>query len=158
MRLRSRRALEWYIRAVITAGLGGLVAMAVLQRRALGDAPALFLTFAALVVLGEMFPIQISIGNQSQDVTTSTTFAFALLLALGAGPAALAQGIASFVCDTTQHKPYWKRAFNVAQYSLSILAAGAVLNVTTVSNQFGHGSVSMRPSYQLCLPGAPSSS
>ncbi len=153
MRLRSRRALQWYIRAVITAGLGGLAVATVLQRRALWDEPAVFLMFTGLVVLGEMFPIQISIGNESQEVTTSTTFAFALLLALGAGPAALAQAIASFVCDTTQHKPYWKRAFNVAQYSLSILAAGIVLNVATVNHQFGHGSVSMRALLPTLLAG-----
>jgi diguanylate cyclase (GGDEF)-like protein len=143
MRLRSRGALQWYIRTVITLGLGGLGLAVAVQRDALSDQPAIFLMLAALVVLGEMFPIQISIGNESQDVTTSTTFAFALLLALGPGPAALAQAIASFVCDTTQHKPPWKRAFNVAQYSLSILAAGGVLHFTALNREFGHGSVSV---------------
>jgi len=143
MRLRSRRALQWYIRTVITGGLLGLVLAAVPGWRAVWDHPSVFLMLSALVVLGEMFPIQISIGNESQDVTTSTTFAFALLLALGPGPAAVAQAVASFVCDTTQRKPAWKRAFNVAQYSLSIVAAGAVLGGTTLGRQFGHGSVSL---------------
>jgi diguanylate cyclase (GGDEF)-like protein len=153
MRLRPRSALQWYIRTVISGGLLGLGLVTALEPRALWDHPATFLMFAALVVLGEMFPIQISIGNQSQDVTTSTTFTFALLLVLGPGPAAVAQAVASFVCDTKQRKPYWKRAFNVAQYSLAILAAGAVLSATTLHRQFGHGTVSVRALLPALLAG-----
>jgi diguanylate cyclase (GGDEF)-like protein len=153
MRLRSRHALQWYIRTVITVGLFALAVATVLARGEITGAPALFLMFTGLVVLGEMFPIEITIGNESQDVTTSTTFAFALLLALGPGPAALAQAIASFVSDSTQKKPHWKRAFNIAQYSLSILAAGAMLHVTTLGRRFGHGSLSLRTLIPVVVAG-----
>ncbi|HEY7135487.1 MAG TPA: EAL domain-containing protein [Acidimicrobiia bacterium] len=153
MRLRGPRALRFYVRAVTAAGLVALAVVTVLGRRAPVDHRATFFMFSALVVVGELFPIQVSIGNESQDVTTSTTFAFALLLAVGSGPAALAQSVASLVSDTVQHKPWWKRLFNVAQYTISVVAAGAVLKVLTIHHQFGHGSVSLRSLVPALLAG-----
>jgi len=156
MRLRGPRALRFYVRAVTAAGLVALAVVTVLGRRAPIDHQAIFFMFSGLVVVGELFPIQVSIGNESQDVTTSTTFAFALLLALGSGPAALAQSVASLVSDTVQRKPWWKRLFNVAQYTLSVVAAGAVLKVLTIRHQFGHGSVSLRSLVPALLAGGTS--
>jgi diguanylate cyclase (GGDEF)-like protein len=154
MRLRGPRALRLYVRAVTATGLVALAVVTVLGRRAPIDHEVVFFMFSGLVVVGALFPIQVSIGNESQDVTTSTTFAFALLLALGPGPAALAQSIASLVSDSVQRKPWWKRLFNVAQYTISVVAAGLALKLLTVRHQFGHGSVSIRSLVPALLAGA----
>jgi hypothetical protein len=49
------------------------------------------------VLLGELLPLKIPRRGEHEELTVSTTFAFALLLVAGLGPAVAAQSVASAV-------------------------------------------------------------
>jgi diguanylate cyclase (GGDEF)-like protein len=87
------------------------------------------LVFLIFVVLGELLPIEVPRRDEVEEVTTSTTFSFALLLTAGLVPAMAAQMIASLVADTAGHKPLWKAMFNASQYALTLVCANVVLAV-----------------------------
>jgi diguanylate cyclase (GGDEF)-like protein len=94
------------------------------------------LTFAVLaggVVLGEMLPVKIPRRGDDEELTLSASFAMALLLLGGLGPALVAQGAASVLQDLTSHKPAWRIRFNLGQYSLSMVAAWLVVRAISVS-------------------------
>src|SRR6478752_6321148 len=57
---------------------------------------------------------------------------FAVLLHTGLAAAVLAQATASVLADILDRKRPSRSAFNVAQYSLSLSAAGAALHLTGV--------------------------
>ena len=87
--------------------------------------------FFALVMAGEVWTIRVSNGDDDEEeITTSTTFAFALLVTVGPGLAMLAQGLASLLNDFIRGKPVFKGLFNLSQYNLSLAAAGLVLSLT----------------------------
>jgi diguanylate cyclase (GGDEF)-like protein len=121
-------ALRLYAGAVITAGLLGLVGVAVARGPAtsLHD-PVEFWLFAALLLVTELRPVTIQRGGREEATTISGIFACAIVLGWGAVPAVLVQGVASLAEDTVAGTAWWKRAFNVAQYTLSLIAAAAVL-------------------------------
>jgi diguanylate cyclase (GGDEF)-like protein len=124
-------AVRYYIAGVTIAGLATLVALAAFDGADVPvDEPA-FWVVAALVVIGELFPLVIPFHDEHQEVTTSTTFVFALLLMFGLAPAVFAQVVASVIADAHRGVPWWKAAFNLSQYTLAWLAAGAVLEVFT---------------------------
>ena len=91
----------------------------------LGDARSAFWLISGLIFLGEFVTIPVS-RKELDEITVSTTFSFALLLAFGAGPAIIAQGAASVVSDVVHGKRAWTTIFNLAQYALSLAAAGVV--------------------------------
>jgi diguanylate cyclase (GGDEF)-like protein len=88
-----------------------------------------FLIFAAFVGFGELYPLRIPRGDAEGAITTSTTFAFAILLAFGTTPAVLILALASAIADIIDRRAWWKVAFNIAQYTLAMSAAGLVLNL-----------------------------
>lgn len=122
------RTLDRYV-AVVT--LGGLVVLVIAGwRQAHAQSPsATIWALAALVVVGEMVPLRVPFHGGRQDVTLSTTFVFALLLLGFPGLAILGQAVASATSDLAGRKPWWKILFNVAQYTLALEAANAVLHV-----------------------------
>jgi diguanylate cyclase (GGDEF)-like protein len=125
------RAIARYVTVVV--GGGAVVALALARTTdwsVLAD--PLVLLFVALVLLAELFPITVPWRDEAQTVSTSTTWSFALLLVAGPGVAAAAQAIASVSQDVFDRKPWWKTAFNAAQYVIAIAAAGAVLSATGV--------------------------
>jgi diguanylate cyclase (GGDEF)-like protein len=84
-----------------------------------------FLAVAAL--LGEIKPLVIARGDEpAESVSTSTPFVFALLTVGGVGPAVVAQVVASLADDLIRRRDLTKSAFNLAQYTLSVLAARGV--------------------------------
>jgi diguanylate cyclase (GGDEF)-like protein len=87
-----------------------------------------FWIFAAFVTFGELYPLRIPRGDAEGAITTSTTFAFAILLAFGTAPAVLVLTLASAMADITDRRIWWKVLFNIAQYTLALSAAGLVLN------------------------------
>jgi diguanylate cyclase (GGDEF)-like protein len=90
------------------------------------------LLFAALT-LGELLPVKIPRRGGDEEVTLSTSFTFALLLLSGGlGPALIAQSAASAVQDIVARKPWYRIAFNVAQYVLSM--AGALMVIRLLSD------------------------
>ena len=124
----ERRPLGVYLRAVAVGGSGVLVALvAVGGFDRTTAAPLLFALLAACVVLGEALPV--TVPGHDEEVTTSTSFTFALLLVFGLAPAAIAQAVASAVSDAVRRKPAAVVAFNGAQCTLALTAAGGVLHL-----------------------------
>src|SRR5690349_11510391 len=88
--------------------------------------------FAVCAVVGELVPLKVHTRGSEGEVTTSTCFALAMMLA--GGPAVAIVGLVggSIVADTINGKPAKKIAFNAAQYAISVAAAAAVLLLTDV--------------------------
>jgi diguanylate cyclase (GGDEF)-like protein len=124
--------LEAYVAAVI--GLGALCCAAVLVR----DGASLHylatpevLLFAGCALVGELFPLKVVTRGVEGEVSTSTTFAFATLLAAGPACAVIALVGACFVADGLRRKPPKKLLFNAAQYAITLTAAALVLQALT---------------------------
>ena len=104
-----------------------------LHLRYIVDDPLTFAVLGGGVVLGEMLPVKIPRRGDDEELTLSASFAMALLLLGGLGPALLAQGAASALQDITSHKPAWRVRFNIGQYGLSMIAAWLVIRAISVS-------------------------
>jgi diguanylate cyclase (GGDEF)-like protein len=104
-----------------------------LHLRYVVEDPLTFAVLAGGVVLGEMLPVKIPRRGDDEELTLSASFAMALLLLGGLGPALVAQGAASVLQDITSHKPAWRVRFNLGQYSLSMVAAWLVVRAISVS-------------------------
>jgi diguanylate cyclase (GGDEF)-like protein len=118
--------------AVSLAGLAVLIAVACTTRVLV---PAHAWLYVALLVpgvmLGELLPLKIPRRGDDEEITISTTFAFALLVTAGLPVALLVQGVASALQDVLARKPWWRVVFNVAQYTLSLAAAATVLELAS---------------------------
>jgi len=88
------------------------------------------------VLLGELLPLKIPRRGEHEELTVSTSFAFALLLLAGLWPAVAAQSVASVVEDVVSRKPLWRVTFNVGQYAISLGAASLVLTIAGVDAVF----------------------
>jgi diguanylate cyclase (GGDEF)-like protein len=98
------------------------------------------LTFGLLtlgVILAETLPVKIPRRGQEEEITLSTSFSMALLLAGGLGAAVLAQGCASVIQDVISKKPRWRIRFNVGQYTLSLVAAYLVMRFLSATSHIG---------------------
>jgi diguanylate cyclase (GGDEF)-like protein len=126
----SVRAAAAFVAAVIAAGGSVLVAVTAVWGSELLHQPAWIWLVAAGVLAGELFPIQVRRRGADGEITPSTTFGFALVVA--AGPVAiLLQAAASVSADLIARKDATKIAFNAAQYALSLGAAALVLGAFT---------------------------
>ena len=87
--------------------------------------------FALCALAGELVPLKVHTRGSEGEVTTSTCFALALMLA--GGPAVALTGLvaASIVADALNGKQLKKVAFNAAQYSVSVTAGSLVLVTLT---------------------------
>jgi diguanylate cyclase (GGDEF)-like protein len=87
--------------------------------------------FAVCALVGELVPLKVHTRGSEGEVTTSTCFALAMMLA--GGPAVAMAGLlaASVVADTLNGKPAKKIAFNAAQYAVSVAASSLLLLVFT---------------------------
>ena len=85
------------------------------------------IVFALCALLGELVPLKVYTRGAEGETTTSTTFAVALLIAGGIEAALVGLLLANLVADLARHKPARKIAFNMAQYAISVVAAGLVL-------------------------------
>src|SRR6266542_1049179 len=114
---------RFWLVAVSTAGLVALAVAAVMGGHQLFDQASLpFWTVAALVVATELFLIEVP--GRGESITVSSTFAVAMLLGWGVAAGMLVYAAASAVSDLRHRRPARKVAFNVAQYGLSMGAAG----------------------------------
>jgi diguanylate cyclase (GGDEF)-like protein len=126
------RRLMPYVAAVIA--LGGLCAVWLVL-----DTPVpvrelwspVVIVFALCALLGEAIPLKVFRRNMEGEVSTSATFAVALML--WAGPAAAFLGLAgaNVVADLIRGKPIHRIAFNSGQFAISLALSGAVLQLTT---------------------------
>ena len=106
-----------------------------LHLRYVVEDPLTFAVLAGGVVLGEMLPVKIPRRGDDEELTLSASFAMALLLLGGLGPALVAQGAASVLQDLTSGKPAWRIRFNLGQYTLSMIAAWLVVRAISVSSR-----------------------
>jgi diguanylate cyclase (GGDEF)-like protein len=129
--LRRERAYPRYLRTVSAAGLLVLAVLIVYADwGTVGRAPAEYALFVGFIVLGELMPIEIARRGNDDTVTVSTAFAFAALLAFGAGPAVAAYAGASVVFDIVNRSPAARLTFNAGQYALALAAAALVLELS----------------------------
>jgi K+-sensing histidine kinase KdpD len=116
-------AFRVWLVAVAAAGLAALaLAAADDGRQLLAQASPAFWVVAALVVATDLFAIELP--DRDETITVSSTFAVAVLLGWGIAAGMLVSAVASVVSDLLHRKPRRKIIFNVAQYSLSMGAAG----------------------------------
>jgi diguanylate cyclase (GGDEF)-like protein len=116
------------------AALGAALFFALLAVTSAGSehfATGAFWALAVSVLVGELLPLEIPRISGDGEVTISTMFSYALLLSAGLIPAVTAQAIASAVQDVVARKPLWRVAFNMGQYTLTLVAAALVLRVVT---------------------------
>jgi len=93
---------------------------------------ASFWVLGTLVVLSETFPLRIQRpGGSVEEITTATTFSFALLLLISIPAAVVAQAVASLTDDVIRKKPGRKTIFNISQYTLAMVAAGSAFEALT---------------------------
>ena len=82
--------------------------------------------FAVFVLLAELLPVTVPRGNDTEEITTSTTFAFGLVLGWGVGWGVSSLVGATIIADIVRRKPLRKIFFNAGQYALAIAGAGLV--------------------------------
>jgi len=76
------------------------------------------------VVVGELRPIPVPRGGDSQDsITISTTFTVALVILGPVSVALFAQGLAVLIDDLRSRRSFDKVLFNLGQYAITVLAA-----------------------------------
>jgi diguanylate cyclase (GGDEF)-like protein len=108
---------------------GAMTLAASLVHYGLGDLGTATVALLAVgVVLGELVPLKLPLGGGDEEVNLSTTFCLALLLSAGLTAALIVQAVASLLQDLVARKPLWRSAFNVGQYTLSLAAAGLLLD------------------------------
>ncbi len=130
MNVRRLKPVETYVAVVSVAGLAVLLGLALagggIDVRSGPAGVGGFWLFCIFVVIGELFPITVPRRQEAEEITPSTTFAFAMMLGYGtlAGVASLVVG--SLVADLVHRKPVWKALFNLAQYAISLAFAAGV--------------------------------
>ena len=108
---------------------GAMTLAASLVRYGLGELGTATVALLAVgVLLGELVPLKLPLGGGDEEVNLSTTFCLALLLSAGLTAALIVQAVASLLQDLVARKPVWRSAFNVGQYTLSLAAAGLLLD------------------------------
>ena len=136
--LHRYNALDLYVALVVATGAACAVVVLGTGYESLDQFldPELAL-FALCALVGELVPLKVHTRGSEGEVTTSTCFALALMLA--GGPAVAMAGLlaASILADTINRKPVKKIAFNAAQYSISVSAASLLLIFTDVPETGG---------------------
>jgi diguanylate cyclase (GGDEF)-like protein len=129
-RARPLRSYRSYLGAVSAAGLSALALLiAFADWGTVAGSPWEYGLFGFFVLLGELMPIGIARQGNDDAVTISTAFAFAALLAFGAGPAVALYAGASIVFDLVHRSPASRLTFNAGQYALSVAAAAGMLRL-----------------------------
>jgi diguanylate cyclase (GGDEF)-like protein len=104
-----------------------LAALAIFGSADLGPFDAEFWVLAGLVLVGELFPIQVH--GQVGEETFSTPFAFALLISYGITEVVVVQVAASLAADLIRRRPVDRIVFNLAQLAISWVLAGIALDL-----------------------------
>ena len=122
------RRIDRFAFAVSVTGLALLVYLAASGRVGRADvAPAQFAVLVALVILGELLPIKLPRRDEDEELTTSATFSFALLISSGPAGAVLALALAELFAYFFRGKALSRSTFNIGQSTLALVAAGGVL-------------------------------
>jgi diguanylate cyclase (GGDEF)-like protein len=90
------------------------------------------------VIVGELRPVPVPRGGDTADmITISTTFTLTLAIVGPVSVAVLAQALAVLIDDAISRRSPLKIAFNVAQYSLTVMAAHAAYSLVVGEPVFG---------------------
>jgi signal transduction histidine kinase len=126
--------IQLYVALVVVAGCALVSALVLLHRFDLeavapgSDGPGGLrrIMFAVFVLLAELLPLTVRRGDDTEEITTSTTFAFGLVLGWGVGWGVISLVGATIVADIVRRKPLRKIFFNAGQYALAIGGTGVV--------------------------------
>jgi diguanylate cyclase (GGDEF)-like protein len=127
-----------YFAAVTTVGLGLLAAVLVwLAGNGLPDllGQPLLWVVAGLALVGELKRIITPGRSHPESGAAAVTFSFAALLYWGFPVAALLRAVTTVIAARVRRQAMFRAAFNAAQYTLSLTAAGLVLGVAGVHPQ-----------------------
>jgi diguanylate cyclase (GGDEF)-like protein len=124
--------LERYVLTVIAAGAACLLWTLASGSSSLDQLlePEIAL-FAICTLVGELVPIKVVTRGVEGEVTTSTTFAFAALIAAGLEPALIVLVTASLAADLLRGKAAFKALFNASQYAVTITLTALTLHLLT---------------------------
>jgi diguanylate cyclase (GGDEF)-like protein len=125
------RPIDLYVGLV---NLGGAVVLVVLltdPRASIPLSAPAFWVLSGCLLAGELFPISLGSEPNSPEVTTSTAFTYALMLAFGTPAAVVVQAACTLVTEVLHRKPPWRMVFNVSQFILAVAASGASLSLIT---------------------------
>lgn len=126
-RTDGSRFLLRYVALVASLGLGAVLFLGLDPATwRTGFDSGVFWVLCGFVLAGELFPITVPRGDDVEEITPSTAFAFALVLGFGTGPAVVVLALVSVIADLAFGKPPHKILFNAGQYALSYGAGGAV--------------------------------
>ena len=129
MQLLRERPIYPFVGAVSCAGAPVLLVVIIAQWPSLLESGSARLwLFVLFMLVAELLPIKLPRGKQTEELTISTAFSFAILLTSGFAAAVLAQAAVSLVADVARRKPLYKAIFNMAQFSLSLAASGLVMS------------------------------
>jgi diguanylate cyclase (GGDEF)-like protein len=137
-RVLPRVSVRMYCASVFAIGVAALIVLH--SKLDFGFALRHPLTFGLLtggVILAETLPVKIPRRGSDEQITLSTSFAMALLLAGGLGSAVVAQCVATVIPDIRAGKPLWRVRFNIGQYTLSLVAAYVTLYLLSDTSQIG---------------------
>jgi diguanylate cyclase (GGDEF)-like protein len=135
--MKRLQPIHYY--AVPVAALGSALLAYLTLRGGLHEIthhPALFGFMVVMLLLSELSVITVVRREGSGEITQSPLFLFALLLAAGTAPAALALAIASALADLAHRKNALRIAFNVGLYTFAVWAAGYVLAMGSRTHVF----------------------
>ena len=119
--------LQAYITIVVLAAVGGLLVLFFFDPTPTRVDTLGYLLLAVYVVASEVFPLRVIRDGREGLLTVSTSFAFAILLRLGALETILPLVVGSVLHDLLQRKTLQRAVFNAAQLTVSVVAAGAAL-------------------------------
>ena len=129
----ARFLTTWSVTTILGGGVA-LVALATLpatvtELNAENMLPPL-VTMAILVTITELRPIMMS-RFEGDPISISQAFVFAAMYLWGLWPAVALMAASTLISEILARKEAWKLLFNVGNYTLSVVAAGAVLNIGT---------------------------
>src|SRR3954466_1887656 len=113
--------LDLYVTAIVAIGIGCMAWLGFNGADHLESllAPEVAI-FALFALVGEFVPLKVFTRGAEGEVTTSTCFALAAMIAAGPLASFLALAAATLLADGTRRKPLKKVAFNIAQYAITI--------------------------------------
>lgn len=116
----------------------------------LGQLPVTFWVIAAMVVVGELWPVAVMATDgrrptaQGNGLVASTTFVFAVLIFWGLGAAIVIQAIGVMLTDLPKRRAIYRTIFNISQYAISWGAAHVVLT-TMAQNRHPSQTLALQP-------------
>ena len=137
---RSSVVRAWVLTVCLVGAVGLALTVAGTDWRAIlgHDALGAILVLALATLVGEIKPLTVPRGDEpAEAISTSTPFMVALLSVGGVGVAVATQVVASLADDVLRRRDVTKSLFNMAQYTLSVLAARWVYCALTGFPFFG---------------------